>query len=301
MRKLFGRLSMVLGVLGLVLAFAPARAQDQGHDLLKKLHYITGQVPLGGVATLKVGPNFTYINPGDSEILLAQLWGNDAGSGGRTLGTLLPRDVDPLGDAPWGIVIEYDEDGYVSDADAKTIDYDKLLKQMQQDTVEASQEREKEGLATVALLGWAKRPYYDAATHKLYWAKRLHFGDAKEDTLNYDVRALGRRGVLILRVVSSIDDLQMIERRLPEILGMVSFNPGQTYAEFDPKVDRTAEYTIAGLIAGGVLAKVGFFKALWLGILAFKKFIIIGALAVFGAIGSFFKKLFGRGSAAPSS
>jgi len=47
---------------------------------------------------------------------------------------------------------------------------------------------------------------------------------------------------------------------------MVSFNPGDTYGEFDPKIDSTAGYTIAGLIAGGVLAKAGFFKALWLGI-----------------------------------
>jgi len=61
-------------------------------------------------------------------------------------------------------------------------------------------------------------------------------------------------------------------------------------------VDQTAAYTLAGLIAGGVLAKAGFFKALFIGILAFKKFVILAAVAVFGAISAVEKRLSGSNS-----
>jgi uncharacterized membrane-anchored protein len=283
----------------LALIVAPARAQQE-RELFKKLHMQAGAVTLGdGIATLKVGPNFGYLDPHDAEIFLSQIWGNPKGSGAGSLGLLVPKDVDALGGNGWAVVIDFDSSGYVSDADAGKIDYDQLLKKMQQETAEASKERVDEGLDSMALLGWAKKPYYDPATHKLYWAKRLRFGDEKENTLNYNIRALGRRGVLVLNVVGSMDQLSMVDRRLPEILGMVSFNPGHTYAEFNPSVDQTAAYTLAGLIAGGVLAKAGFFKALLIGILALKKFIILGAVAAFGAIGAVVKRLF-RGNSSPA-
>jgi len=54
-----------------------------------------------------------------------------------------------------------------------------------------------------------------------------------------------------------------------------------------------AKYGIATLIAGGALAaaaKFGILKVLWLGLLKFSKFIIIGLVA----IAAFFKKLFNR-------
>src|SRR2546421_9236086 len=41
-----------------------------------------------------------------------------------------------------------------------------------------------------------------------------------------------------------------------------SFNEGNRYAEFNPGMDQAAAYGIAGLIAGGLLTKAGFFKGL---------------------------------------
>lgn len=285
----------------LALAAAPAKAQDRQHELFKKLHLVTSPVTLGdGVATLKPGPAFAYLSPADAEVFLTQLWRNEQGSGRQSLGVLLPLDADALGSDAWAIVLDYKADGYVSDADAKTIDYDKLLQQMQQDTGQSSKRREQNGLGAVAPLGWAKRPCYDPATHKLYWAKRLRFGGDDQETLNYFIRALGRSGVLQLNVVAPMGRLSIVDRRLPELLATVAFNPGYTYGEFDPKLDRTAGYTIAGLIAGGVLAKAGFFKAFWLGILALKKFGIVGVVALFGAISTFFKRLFGRRAPGPT-
>lgn len=136
-------------------------------------------------------------------------------------------------------------------------------------------------------MGWAESPHYDSQAKKIYWAKQLRFGDTPPpDTLNYNIRVLGRTGFLDLTAVASMTQLPMINQRVNEILGTVSFNPGNRYEEFDASSDHIAEYGIAGLIAGGVLAKAGFFKLL----LGFWKIILIG-LAVFG--GAVFK-FFGR-------
>lgn len=45
-------------------------------------------------------------------------------------------------------------------------------------------------------MGWAEPPSYDAPAHKMYWAKDLLFSGNTEHTLNYNIRILGRRGVL---------------------------------------------------------------------------------------------------------
>jgi uncharacterized membrane-anchored protein len=283
----------------LLLCCSPlARAESETQDpraLLDGLNYQSGEISLrNGIATLTVGPNFSYIAPEDAETFLVKVWSNPPGAGKRTLGLLLPKDVDMLGEDGWVVVLGYDDSGYVSDSDASGIDYDDLLKDMQKSTEESNKARREQGYPAVTLVGWATPPHYDQATHKLYWAKRLSFEGNAADTLNYNIRALGRRGVLVLNVVGSMDRLPMIEQRAPEILGVVAFNQGNTYAEYDANVDKMAAYGIAGLIAGGVLAKVGFFKALLLGVLAFKKVVIFGAIAAFGALSALFKRLFGR-------
>ena len=49
---------------------------------------------------------------------------------------------------------------------------------------------------------------------KLFWAKRLQFGDQQGETLNYNIRVLGRRGVLDLNVIASMDALPFIDQRV---------------------------------------------------------------------------------------
>ena len=72
---------------------------------------------------------------------------------------------------------------------------------------------------------------------------------------------------------------------------MVDFSAGHRYGDFDSKTDKVATYGIAALVAGGIAAKLGFFKGLWVALFAAKKFIIIGIIALVVAI----KKFFGKG------
>ena len=108
--------------------------------------------------------------------------------------------------------------------------------------------------------------------------------------LNYDIRVLGREGILEVSVMSSVPHLNDIKEKAPSILGMVDFTDGNRYTDFKPGTDKVAAYGIAGLIAGGVLAKAGFFKVIFLFAAKFFKVIIVAAVALFAGLA----KLFGR-------
>ncbi|MEA3208059.1 MAG: hypothetical protein QOE70_1116 [Chthoniobacter sp.] len=252
--------------------------------LADSLHYQQGQIELrNGLAKINVPASFRYLNPADTETVLSKIWGNPP-TGERSLGMLFPAETGPIDPDSWGVIITYEEDGFVKDNDASTINYDDLLKQMKQGTAEASKVREKKGFSSIELVGWAARPRYDAAEHKMYWAKELRFGGEPGTTLNYNIRMLGRRGVLVLNAVANTEQLATIEKTTPDILAMVNFQEGHRYADFNPSTDKVATYGLAALVAGGLLAKGGFFKLLIAGLIAAKKFVIVGAVALFAGI-----------------
>ncbi|HTI70171.1 MAG TPA: DUF2167 domain-containing protein [Candidatus Limnocylindria bacterium] len=255
-----------------------------------------GKVDLkSGLATANIPPQFYLLGSDDAEKVLTKLWGNPPGDT-KPLGLLYPTNESLLSTNLWAVVIRYQEDGYVKDTDANSINYDQLLKEMQDGTKAANEERTKKGYPAIDLVGWAAPPRYDAATHKMYWAKEIKFGDSDENTLNYNLRVLGRKGVLTLNVIAAMSRLKDVEEATPEILAMVDFNDGHRYTDFKPGSDKVATYGIAALVAGGVAAKMGLFKGLLVALLAAKKFIVLAVVAAFG----FIKKLFtGRRSNTP--
>jgi uncharacterized membrane-anchored protein len=265
----------------------PAARIAAARKLADGLKFQEGNIALrDGIARISLPAGFRYLDPADTNIVLSKLWGNPKGSG--TLGMITPAAFDPLGGESWAVVLTFDEDGYVKDNDAAKINYQDLLKEMQDGTREASKAREKKGYSPIELVGWAAAPRYDAATHKMYWAKELKFGDEPENTLNYNIRMLGRRGVLVLNAVASMSQLKQVESATPELLRMVDFQEGHRYADFSASTDKVATYGLAALVAGGIAAKVGIFKGLWIAILAFKKVVVIGLIA----LGGYLKKLF---------
>lgn len=271
-----------------LLSASGADADDRAAELLDSLNFQTGAIELAnGVATLEVPAAFRYLDPKDTQRFLEEGWGNPDGSG--TLGMLLPEEADPFSIEGWGVVISYREDGYVSDEDAEEIDYDDLLESMRDASREDNKERVSRGFAAVNLVGWAAPPRYDAATQKLYWAKELQFGDDPEHTLNYDVRILGRKGVLVMNAVSAISQLPKVSDAMGEVIAAAEFNDGYRYAEFDPGVDKVAAYGIAALIGGKIAAKAGLLAKLGGLLLVFKKFIVIGLAAVGGIFAKLFK------------
>ena len=290
--------------LAAVLLIQTAGAQDRPKSLpeaeavVASLHFQTGEIPLrNGLATVRVPEGMRFLNGRDANTVLVSLWGNPPSE--EPLGMLMP-DVSPLSGESWAIILSYSDDGYVEDEEAGKIDYGQLLKEMQKGTQQANKAREKSGYEKVELVGWAAPPRYDQTAKKLYWAKELKFGDApEENTLNYDIRLLGRRGVLVLGAVASMTQLPQIEQQVPAILAAVDFNPGHRYADFSQAAgDKVAEYGIGALIAGGVAAKMGLFKTLWVAIIAGKKFIIMAVVAIGAWAVNFWRN---RSSAEPAS
>lgn len=240
----------------------------------------TGTVELlDGVAVLQVPETFYYLAPQDAQKVLVEIWGNPPGS--PPLGMLFPAEATPFDNDSWGVIIEFSEEGYVSDADAAEINYDDLLKSMQKDTADESKYRVEQGYEDIELVGWAESPRYDHVAKKLHWAKEIRFGDSADHTLNYNVRVLGRKGVLSLNFIADMQQLPAIDSNLSTVMGMVDFAEGHRYRDFDPTIDKVAAYGIGALIAGKVLAKAGLLAVVFI---ALKKFWIILLLSVGGFV-----------------
>jgi uncharacterized membrane-anchored protein len=256
----------------------------QDYDQLEsQLKYEKGTISLlTGNAKLNVPNGFGYLNAKQAQYVLKDLWGNPEDK--NILGALVPDGKGVLNDGSWLFTITYDDMGYVKDEDAEEVDYDELLKEIQEDFKAGNPERVKLGYPEMTLQGWASKPFYDADKKVLHWAKELKFGKDSINTLNYDLRVLGRKGVFILQAVSSMEQLPEVKANIKNVISSIQFNKGDQYSDFDSSTDEVAAWTIGGLVAGKVLAKVGFFAVL----LKFWKIGLVAIIAGWAAIKKFF-------------
>lgn len=263
----------------------PGYVEEDLNTLLNQLDYKQGDYLLpGGLATYTVPDGYYLLDASDGRRVLEELWGNPPSE--DTLGMLFPVGYLPVDAGSWGVEVTWEEIGYVSDEDADTIDYDDLLAEMKRDVAEESRWRVQNGYEAIELVGWAAEPFYDQEARKLHWAKELHFGEVETNTLNYSIRALGRRGVLQMNFIAGMEALPEVEAAVPDFMSMVAFNDGHRYADFDPSIDTVAAVGIGGLIAGKVLTKTGL---LAVALVFLKKFWFL-ALIPFMALGRLFRR-----------
>lgn len=254
----------------------------------KSMPYKTGTVTLREFASFKVPEGYKFIPEKEAQWVVEKLWGNP--SRPDVLGMLVTSSYTFAGPDTWAFVVSYDESGYVKDEDADDINYDDMLKDMQKSEAESNKERVAGGYSTIHLMNWASKPYYDKENKVLHWAQELQFGGEDAPTLNYDVRILGRKGVLSMNAVGGMGDLADIKKHIPEILHAATFSDGYQYKDFDPSIDKVAAYSIGGLVAGKLLVKAGIIALLLKNI----KLVLLGILAIFGGLRSRIAKLFRR-------
>ena len=228
-------------------------------SLERQLSYDTGLIYLQDLAMVNLPEGFRYLNPAEADRILVESWNNPPS---ETLGMIIPKDVNPYSFEGWGVVITYEEDGHIDDDDAGSIDFKSLMAAMKEDIESENEIRRKEGYEPYNLAGWAENPHYDPESHKLYWALELEFGERGKSvsTLNYNVRVLGREGVLVLNAVSGMEQLHEVRSHMTDILSVTKFTEGKRYSDFDPSIDKAAAYGIGALVAGKVAAKTGLFK-----------------------------------------
>jgi uncharacterized membrane-anchored protein len=245
-------------------AVLPALATDAVVDstqlfldsLESTFHYQQGEITFDNqVGTLKVPDGFRYLDADQTRYVIHDLWGNPGGDG--TMGMIVPANIPITSAESWAFIISYDEMGFVKDDDADEIDYDEMLTEIQAETAEENTTREEAGYEPISIIGWASKPYYDKDRKVLHWAKELSFGDSEVHTLNYNVRVLGRKGVLVLNAVASMDALATVKQNIDPVLGAFQYGEGHQYDDFNPELDKVAAWTVGGLVAGKVLAKAG--------------------------------------------
>jgi uncharacterized membrane-anchored protein len=117
---------------------------------------------------------------------------------------------------------------------------------------------------------------------------------------------LGRTGFVSLNLLTDKQHLAEYKPAGATLLAATAFMPGKRYEDFNSSTDKVAEYGLTGLVLGG--AGVGLAKAAKIGLLAKfgkglialliagKKVIVVGAIALFAAL----KKIFGKKDATPA-
>lgn len=240
------------------------------------MKYQTGTVALGEAnATLNIAPGFKFLNAEQSKFVWHKVWGNPERA--DVLGMIMPEFNTPFTDTSYAFVVSYDDMGYVKDDDAKDEDYGKIMKDWKDQEPEINKDRTAQGYPAMYFKGWAQQPFYDDKHKVIHWAKNLKFGDDSLNTLNYEVRVLGRKGVLSLTAVATMDELPQVNKDIQKVLDMAAFDAGNRYADFNSGTDKIAAYTVGALVAGSILTKVGF----WAVIAKFMKLIIAGLIAAF--------------------
>ena len=296
----------LLLAVGLLVLSVPAFAEDAesasaedaafeqwANEFIASLDFQRGVIELpGGIARLDMPEDYVYLNPEDTDRLLSEGWGNPPGT--ESLGMILPANINPFAYESWGVIVQHVADGYISDEDAHEIDFNALLESMQEDQADENSLRAEEGYEPIEFVGWAEAPRYDAAEHKLYWAQNLRFGDAEENTLNYNVRVLGRNGMLVMNAVANMTQLDAIRGDMRNVLAFSEFTEGNRYEDFNPEIDEVAAYGIGAVVAGKLAAKVGLLAKLGVLLLAFKKFILVFVVAALAFLGKLFKGRLGE-------
>lgn len=237
-----------------------------------------------GVAEMKVPEGFVFTDGNG-----AKKWGKLTTNpvSGKEIGLVGPADN------RWLVLFEYEDVGYVKDDEKDDLDADELLESIKEGTAAFNDERVRAGLPPMNILGWEQKPAYNEAAHALEWCIRAESGG--EPSLNFNTRLLGRRGVVSVTLMFGGD--MTLAQVLPEFrtfLAGFSFKQGETYAEFR-EGDKLAEYGLAALVAGGgvaLAAKSGILAKLGVILAKGGKAVIIGVIAIFGAIGSAVKRLF---------
>ncbi|MEO6357498.1 MAG: DUF2167 domain-containing protein [Ferruginibacter sp.] len=238
-----------------------------------------------GVAKIKLSNGFKFLNAEQSKYVLHDLWGNPPKP--NVLGMIFPANGGPYADSSFAFIVTYEEEGFVKDDDADKINYDEMLTGMKNGEADENKERIKSGYEPIYTIGWAAKPYYDKNNKVLHWAKEFKFGTADYNTLNYEVRVLGRKGILSLNAVATMAELPLVKANIDQVLKMPEFTEGNKYSDFNSSTDKVAEYGIGALVAGGILAKTGAFAVIGKFLIAAWKFIAIGAVAAFGAVKRF--------------
>lgn len=244
------------------------------------------EIKLREQGLLKLPAGYVWI-PEPAATQLMRAMGNHPDS--RQLGLVFPA-----GEANWLVVAKYEPSGYIKDDDARDWKVDEMFQSLKDGTEAANKERSERGFPELEILGWVQKPSYDPQTHQLVWsmsARHKHTGGASADadatSINYNTYALGREGYISMNLITDLKDIEKDKAHAATLLAALSFSDGKRYADFNASTDHMAEYGLAALVGGVAAKKLGLFAVMAAFFVKFAKVILVGAIAVVGALGKF--------------
>ncbi|MBC9915229.1 DUF2167 domain-containing protein [Chitinophaga varians] len=212
--------------------------------------YQEGKVVLNNGVVLSVPEGYRFLNAVQGRTLVERLWGNPQNPG--FLGLLLPKPGSRAESNLFGIEISMDESGYLSQPEARQLNYNVLMQKMQQHLVQENNWRSRRGLNTVTDMYWALPPVYHETDNTLHLARMLQLGK-NAAVLNYELRILTRTGALCLTAVANTGQLEQLQALMPAMCAHVHLPIGQRYLDFNPHTDRMAAWTEKVLRMGELL------------------------------------------------
>jgi uncharacterized membrane-anchored protein len=139
MKKLFLILVTIFGItLNTFAQKDSTKTAEIDYDKIEtSMNYQTGKIVLtAGNAVLNVPKGFKFINAKNAQYVISDLWGNPKDT--TILGALVPENSGVTYSDCYLFTITYDGMGFVKDDDAKDTNYDDLLKDMKQETLDAN-------------------------------------------------------------------------------------------------------------------------------------------------------------------
>ena len=261
--------------------------QHRPTDRPPEISWVEGPrtVDLGNnIAQIDLGEGYIFANAEDTRKLM-DYYGNPPSN--KEMGIIKPKDPKKN----WFILFEYNPTGYVPDDEKDRIDADAILKSIKKGTEEANKLRQKKGFSPIHVLGWYETPHYDAFSNNLSWTI-LAEQDGGQQTVNYNIRLLGRHGVTEVVLVTGPEKLRSLKPEVENTIANFTYKRGKKYADF-VQGDKLAKYGLTALIAGGAgAAAVKFGLLTWLA--KAWKLVLVGAMAFFAAISRIFKAIFTR-------
>jgi uncharacterized membrane-anchored protein len=197
----------------------------------------------------------------------------------------------------WSVLFEFDDDGYVKDDDKEeALNAEKMLKAIHDSEPDVNRQLEEAGLPKQHVTGFAMPPKYNEKTNNFEWAIRFTTEGKQTETVNYNTKLLGRRGVMTATLMVDPDQMEAVLPEYQELLAGYRYVKGDTYAEYR-QGDKLATYGFTGLMVGGgalVASKLGLFGKLFAVLAKGGKAVFAGIAVLVAGIGKFFGKIFGR-------
>lgn len=224
--------------------------QSQADVLAGSIKLYSGKIRFADQAIrLTIPEHHYFIEADQARYILEDLWGNAPDE--TVLGMIVKQGFNPAQLAnDYSFVLSYTATGFIPFDDKKQLDHDYLLEGMQNQINEENEVRLRNGHNALYVTNWVMVPYYDSFRKALYWATELGVNGSDEHLLNYNLRLLGKKGVLKINAVATMDQLPVIKKFLPYLLSQARFEEGSRYQDQPDQAEAVSSWELEELIIG---------------------------------------------------